>query len=113
MRKQYRPGSQGAAEQKSNSNFVIAAGVIYLLVILCLVAFPFYTRDFFQRASTAANIFGLVFIAASYGMVFLSSDAVLPEQSGHWYWICVVVLLALGFSLACGFNFDLTGLPQR
>jgi predicted Abi (CAAX) family protease len=113
MRKEYRPGSMGAAEQKSAKTFSIVAGVIYLLIILCLVAFPVHTRDFFARASTVANVVGIALIVVSYIMILLSSEVIMPSQSGHWYWISVVVLLALGFALACGFNFDLAGLPQR
>lgn len=113
MKRTYREGSQGAAEQKANKTFVLVAGIIYLLVVLCFVAFPTYMRDCFQRAPLIVNILGLAMVGGSYFMVYNSSEQILPSQSGHWYWIVCVLLLVLGLCLSCGFQFSLDGLPNR
>lgn len=108
MKSKYEKGRQGYAEDVANRNFVIAASVIYVLVVLCFVAFNTYAHDCFKRASGFSNISGLLMVAVSYFMVYNSHAQILPSQKGHWYWIAVVGLLAIGLSLSCGFNFDLT-----
>lgn len=100
----YRPGSDGAAEQKSNRNFVIAAGVIYLLVLLAFTVFNTDMKVLFLAASTPWKIIGLAGVGVSYFLVYDSHAQVLPEQSGHWYWIAAVALLAFGLLSLIGWN---------
>jgi uncharacterized integral membrane protein len=100
----YRPGSQGAAEEKSNRIFVLAAGVIYLLVLLSFTVFNTDMKDLFLVASTPWKVVGFASVGVSYALVFNSHAQVLPEQSGHWYWIGTVVLLAVGLLSLIGWN---------
>jgi hypothetical protein len=102
--KTIRPGSMAAADAKANKNFVIGAGVIYLLVLLSFTVFNTDMHDYFKTAGAFANITGIILVLGSYFLVFNSQNQVLPAKSGFVYWVAVVVLLIIGLWLSIGFQ---------
>jgi hypothetical protein len=99
-------------ESTSHRNFIIGATIVYVLLLLILFVFHDYPHYWTQRAGAIPNIIGVVFILVSYGIIFFGERIILPGHLGSLPGIAVVILLALGFMIACGFNFDLRGIPD-
>lgn len=108
MGKNYRPGSEGAAQQKSTTRFRIVFTVATVL-IFALTFFDLGTHlyDFKQRASGLANGIGVVCFLGSI-LALWASDLFFLPQRGEWlYSVLWLGLLALGIASSCGFNFTL------
>jgi hypothetical protein len=102
----FRPGSKGRAESKSESYFLVAAVVAILLFTLCMTTFDTDFHKCFVRASFIENALGLISIVGGVYVLFLTRDTLdMSGASAIGYAIGILVLIAGGASLACGFDF--------
>ena len=115
MKRNYRPGSQGAAEQKATRNFLIGTVIILGLIFLELYfnVFNFYLGEFENRSPWYATVISLI---PNGGVVFaLFSFARQGDLGKNPVRNTLFILLALilGIMIACGFQFDLAGIEPR
>lgn len=114
MATQFRPGSMGAADEKDRKKVLIGAAVIYLFILLCFFAFPFYTRDAARRAGAIPNIIGAILVVASYVGLYFNHKLETKSSSNAWLTVLLIAGgLVLGMLTIIGFNFSLSGLPVR
>lgn len=111
---EYRKGSMGAADEKDRKKVLIGAAIIYAFILGCFFIFPFYTRDVAKRAGAIPNIIGALLVVASYAGLYFNHKLEMKSSSNAWL---TVLLIAGGLVLGClmmgGFNFNLSGLPNR
>jgi hypothetical protein len=110
---QFQKGSDGYADQQGIKYLPIIGAVVYLLILLILFnVFPNYVGYAFKRASVLANIAGVILVIASYLLLLGASHSTTDSKSGWVYGFGIIFFLGLGICLACGFNFDLHGIPN-
>lgn len=96
------------ADNKSALRFSIGATIIILVIaMLCYTSIiPNYLYSFFTKTTSWTKYLGLVSFAVALWMVYGAHNATVNEKSGAFYWIMVLLFIALGIGLANGFNWD-------
>lgn len=107
--KNFRKGSMGAADKKSEKLILIGATVVVLL-ILSMLYFNFphtFFNDWHKSAADFWKYTGWIPLAASIGWMWFGKDVTFGEKGGKEYGLISILLIVLGICMSCGWNFDL------
>ena len=103
-----KPTSQWEVDIKENRVFLIVSGIVTVLIGMAVFNFNTYLKAFAERASSFDNIAGGLCIFGSWLVLFFGIRLAWPASAKvAWFG-----LLILGLCWACGFNFDLRGIPD-
>lgn len=111
MSKQFRPGSEGAAQARTAKRFFVGAtAIIGLLLIMSVTNLPpTFLHGYFKAAALWSNVVGVLIIAA--WIVYLwkySQDLSYGKNRSAALNIAILLVgLILGFGFLYGFTFDL------
>jgi hypothetical protein len=106
MGRKYRPGSMGAAEQKSNKRWAIGTGIIALLVFLAFFVFKTDMHEAVKKANLFCNIAGFIVTLAGFAISAFANWIIDQfEADGAGVSFAGFALVGLGLMLSAGFNF--------
>lgn len=113
MKENYKPGSMGAAENKSTTRWFIGA-TLMIGIITLLFSFPIFDNNlnyWFKKASWVSKAGGYLVVGAWLYFLWQHSYNVGWGKKFSAVGIVALLLIALAliFGLFAGFNFDLSG----
>lgn len=109
MAKDFRPGSMGAADQKSARRFYIGFAVI--IAALMLVTYVNIGDNFFHawfvNAKSWTKYLSVVTYLLAFYWVYKADRLTIGEKSGAIFGIVAGALVIFSIALSAGFVFDL------
>jgi hypothetical protein len=105
MSTKFRPGSMGAAEEKSNKRWRIGTLIVAIVVFLCFFVFKTDMHDLVKKASWLCNIAGLIVFLFGFTLFAFGEEvADRFDLDVQGFSTAALVVVGLGLWFTTGFS---------